>query len=214
MTDFEEFPGDLDELDDGGSDDPVEILRWLSEAQEVLGRQMDEVLAGLNKVAGNLNPLLTDQYRSTQSRIRLLELRIRNRQERPLINRMADLLSAVRRLHSGADVKAHVEEALLDALTSFGYEEMGSVGERFDPARHEPVAGSIGTAGVVTNVHQRGLACSGDVIKKALVDVAPAAEDGLDPTQGPADRDAAVGVWPGPAARNAGPQGEQGAVPA
>ena len=218
MTDFAEIPGNAAEFDDEGTDDPVEILRWVCEAQEALGRQMDEMLAGLNRVAGNLNPLLTEQYQNTQSRIRQLELRIRNRQERPLINRMADLLSAVRRLDSGADIKTHVEEALLDALASYGYEETGTVGERFDPARHEPVAGSVGKAGVVATVHQRGLACSGDVIKKALVNVAPAAKAGPEPVQGPADRDGVTGGWPGPAARDAGSppgaQSEQGAIPA
>ena len=36
------------------------------------------------------------------------------------------------------------------------------------------MAGSVGRSGVVTRVHSRGLACHGDVIIKARVEVEPA----------------------------------------
>jgi molecular chaperone GrpE (heat shock protein) len=203
------------------ADDSFAVLHRISAAQEELGRQLDEVLAGLQSVAGHLNPLLADQYKKTQDRIRALEVMIRNRQERPLINRLFGLLADVRRLHSATDIKTHVEEALLDALTAFGYEETGSVGEPYDPGRHEPAEGSMGRAGVVTRVHQRGLACSGDVIKKALVDVAP----GPDQSPVPAAADpgetaacvAATGQGAGLAAANRGdgpqPGTDQGEIP-
>jgi len=201
MTDFEELPGDVTEFDAGATADPEAMLAQISESQEALRRQMDELLAGLNKIAKNLHPLLTDQYRSTQERIRLLEVRIRNRQERPLINRMAELLAAVRRLQSGADIKAHVEEALVDALNSFGYHQTGAVGEPFDRDRHDAVAGSVGQTGVVSVVYQHGLASYGDVIRKARVEVAPVDPVGPEPDLAPAGHDPAVG-WPEPGADN------------
>jgi len=180
--------------------DPVATLIRIGEVQETLAQQLAQVLAGLDRVAENLNPLLTEQYQGTQKRIRALEVRIRNRQERPLINRMADLLANVRRLDSGADIKTHVEETIIEALSSFGYEETGKEGEPFDPLRHEPVGGSAGRASVVAKVHQRGLASHGDVIKKARVDVAPAEEASPEHEPGP-------GTEPGA-------QSDQGATPA
>lgn len=206
MTDFGDFPSDVTEFDPGASAEPAATLEQVSEAQEALGRQLDEVLAGLNRVAEKLNPLLTRQYESTQERIRLLEVRIRNRQERPLINRMAELLAEVRRLHSGADIKTHVEEALLEALKSFGYHETGAVGESFDPVLHKPVAGSVGQAGVVAVVYQHGLASYGDVIKQALVEVAPAAVDNPEPDLAPAGYDPAGAPQPGTGSEQGGTQ--------
>lgn len=210
MTGFGDYSYEAAEFDAEAEfeaeDGSLAVLRRISAAQGELERQLDQVFEGLSAVAGHLNPLLTDQYKKTQDRIRALEIMIRNRQERPLINRLAGLLADVRRLHSATDIRTHVEEALLDALTSFGYEETGSVGEPYDPGRHEPAEGSIGPAGVVTRVHQRGLACSGDVIKKALVDVAPAEVARPDPDPATADpgetaaRGAAAGEKPGLAA--------------
>lgn len=143
------------------------VLARLSEAQESLRRDFE-------RLAGAVRPLLTRQFEDTERRIRALEMRIRNRQERPLIVRMANLLADVRRLESAEDVRAHVEETMLAALTSLGYQEIGLADEQFDPCRHEPVSGSVGRAGIVTYVHCRGLECHGDVIIKAKVDVEPA----------------------------------------
>ena len=169
MTEFDEEIGALTE-----APDPAEILERVNKAQEALQRDFGELLQGFQRLAGNLTPLLTKQYSDTQARMRVLETRIRNRQERPLITQMANLLAEVRRLESAEDIKAHVEGAMLEALHSVGYQEMGLPGDQFDPAQHEPMSGSVGKAGIVTHVHRRGLACYGDVIIKAMVDVAPA----------------------------------------
>lgn len=155
--------------------DPVAFLEQLSEVQYQLREDFE-------RLAAAVTPLLTKQYRDTEARIRVLETRLRNRQERPLIIRMANILSDVRRIESAEDVKIHVEETILDVLTSVGYQEMGAEGDQFDPGFHEPLSGSAGRASVVTRVHRRGLACYGDVIIKAKVDVkpnvAPEAEQG------------------------------------
>lgn len=141
-------------------------LERLSEAQDLLRQDFE-------RLAAAVTPLLTRQYRETERRVRVLETRLRNRQERPLIVRMANLLADVRRLESAEDIREHVEESMMDTLISAGYQEYGLAGDRFDPALHEPVSGSMGQAAVVTHVHSRGLACYGDVIIKAKVDVEP-----------------------------------------
>jgi hypothetical protein len=158
----------MTETDGAIGTDPAAALERLSEAQDLLRQDFE-------RLAKAVMPLLTKQYRDTEARMRVLETRLRNRQERPLIVRMANLLADIRRLGSPEDVKIHVEEAMIEALTSAGYQEMGSAGDQFDPGWHEPVSGSMGRAGIVTRVHQRGLACYGDVIIKAKVDVEPAA---------------------------------------
>jgi molecular chaperone GrpE (heat shock protein) len=163
------------------STDPAAVLERVSEAQEVLGQDFARLLDGFERLAAAVQPLLTKQYRDTEARIRALESRLRTRQERPLITRIANLLGDIRRLQSAEDIKVHVEEALAEALVSAGYQEMGSAGDQFDPHWHEPVSGSVGKAGVVAQVHRRGLACYGDVIIKAMVHVRPApAEEGLE----------------------------------
>lgn len=147
----------------------ADALDRLSEGQELLRQDFE-------RLAAVVTPLLTRQYRETEGRVRALETRIRNRQERPLIVQMANMLAEVRRLESAADVKVHVEETMLEVLTRAGYQEIGSEGDRFDPVWHEPVSGSVGRAGIVTRVHSRGLACYGDVIIKARVEVEPACQ--------------------------------------
>jgi molecular chaperone GrpE (heat shock protein) len=172
-------------------DELTAALHRLGEGQDQLREQLERVdlasaLAGLSedqrllrtdfeRLAGHVSPLLARQYQDSDKRIRALEAVIRNRRERPLIARMAQLLGDVRRLNSAADVKTHVEESLIDLLTGLGYQETGSVGEPFDPGRHEPVSGSTGKAGTVTHVHRHGLACQDDVIIRAHVDVEPVA---------------------------------------
>lgn len=170
--------------------DLAAALHRLSEVQDLLRQDLQEVdlaaaLDGLSegqrllredfeRLASAVLPLLTKQYRDSEQRIRALETVIRNRRERPVIQHMAKLLADVRRLDSAEDIKAHVEESVTDTLASLGYQEMGREGDAFDPRWHEPLAGSVGRAGIVTRVHRRGLACHGDVIIKARVDVQPA----------------------------------------
>lgn len=149
-----------------------DILRRLDEAREDFGQLRKE----FERLAGAVMPLLTKQHADSQQRMRVLETRLRNRQDRPLILVLANLLTDVRRLTDGEDVRAHVEETISDALARAGYQEMGSAGDQFDPAWHEAVSGSVGRSGVVTHVYSRGLACYGDVIIKARVEVGPAAD--------------------------------------
>lgn len=166
-------PGDAG----GGQASPNDVLRRLDEVERNAREDFGKLRDDFQRLAGAVSPLVHKQYSESQQRMRVLETRLRNRQERPLILVLANLLSDVRRLDSGQDVKEHVEDTIAEALTRFGYQEMGSRGDPFDPAWHEAVSGSVGRAGVVTRVHSRGLACQGDVIIRARVDVEPAPED-------------------------------------
>jgi hypothetical protein len=155
------------------SDDLI-LAQSLLDKQDLVLTGQERLHAEFERLAGALTPFLTSQYRDTERRMRVLETRLRNRQERPLILLMANLLADVRRLESAEDIKAQVDEVIVGGLTSLGYQEMGAEGDQFDPDWHEPVAGSVGRSGVVTRVHRRGLACHGDVIIKAKVGVEPA----------------------------------------
>jgi hypothetical protein len=175
MTGFEEEVGAYPSDDLGAAAElrALDLLERIEEAQQALRQDFAELLRGFERLAGHLGPLLTKQYGDTQARMRVLETRIRNRQERPLVTQMANLLVEVRRLESAEDVKVHVEQAMLRALNGVGYQEMGSAGEPFDPFRHEPMSGSVGKSGIVAHVRRRGLECYGDVIIKAAVEVEP-----------------------------------------
>ncbi|HWG02461.1 MAG TPA: hypothetical protein VG164_11540 [Trebonia sp.] len=166
--------------DEGWEMTPAEVRQRLTEVEGAMHADFERFAADLRndfeRLAAAVTPLLTRQFSETQARMRALETRFRNRQERPLIVLLANLLSDVRRLRSGEDIREHVEQTLSEALVRAGYQEMGSPGDQFDPAWHEPMSGSVGRAGVVTRVHSRGLVCYGDVIIKAKVDVEPAPE--------------------------------------
>jgi len=166
-----------------GDEELYDALEYFAQRQDRVlaeqGRLSEEfrvLVDHFERLAKHVGPLLARQFDDTKERVRVLEWRLRNRQERPLLIRIAVLLADVRRLEASADIKAHVEEALMDALSSVGYQEIGREGDQFDPLVHEPVAGAIGKTGVVKQVFSRGLACYGDVLIKAKVDVAPATD--------------------------------------
>jgi len=169
-------PSDDLHQDDLTAERPAEMLEMLIQIAESQARLADEqgrLRADFERVAGAVSPLLTAQFEQAQSRTRALELRLRARQERPLLVLMANLRSDVSRLADAADVRAHVAETIDDALRRWGYETFGAIGDRYDPALHEPVGGTGGTDPVVATVHAPGLACHGDVLIKAKVDVRP-----------------------------------------
>jgi molecular chaperone GrpE (heat shock protein) len=164
-----EADGVTEATEEEPSIEAIALLREIAAEQALLRLDFE-------KLAAHVGPLLARQTREAEARMRMLETRLRTRQERPLIVRVANLLAEVRRIESAEDVSVHVEEALLEALTSAGYQEMGAKGDQFDPGFHEPMSGSVGRAGIVSHVHRRGLSCYGDVLIKAKVDVEPVPE--------------------------------------
>lgn len=125
------------------------------------------------RLAGAVTPLLTNQFRDMEARLRNFEQRLRLRQERPLILMTAGLLNDIRRLESDADVRAHVDNSLEKILTGIGYQFFGRVGDSFDPNSHEAVGGQLGDASVIRVVHTQGLACFGETIIRARVEIEP-----------------------------------------
>ena len=136
--------------------------------QDPLARMADD----LERIAAHLVPFLKASYNDTQERLKRAERVIASRQERPAIVGMHRLLSALRRLDGSADVPEFAEEGLATLLNELGYQEFGSPGDPYDPVRHEPVSGQTERGrGQIARVHRRGLACHGDVIVRAVVDV-------------------------------------------
>ena len=70
--------------------------RGLAAALSELGEGQRLLREDFERLAGAVAPLLTKQYRDREQRIRALEIVIRNRQERPVIQQMAKLLADVR----------------------------------------------------------------------------------------------------------------------
>jgi len=126
----------------------------------------------LERIAGHLIPFLKASYRETQDRLKRAERVIAARQERPAIAGMHGLLSTLRRLDPGTDLKEIMEEGLVNLLGGLGYEEFGIAGDVYDPLRHEPVAGATERGkGRLSKVHRKGLACYDDVMIRAVVEV-------------------------------------------
>lgn len=133
---------------------------------------VERIANDLERIAAHLVPLLKSSYQDTLARLDRAERRLATRQERPAIAGMHRLLCTVRRLEDGRDVREVVEEGLARLLGDLGYQEFGEVGESYDPARHEALGGQTERGeGRIFRVHRRGLACHGDVMIRAMVEV-------------------------------------------
>jgi hypothetical protein len=96
------------------------------------------------------------------------------RRERPLAVAVHRLLIRLRHLDFDQAVKASLDTELVKILTEAGFEEIGRVGEDYDPARHDALGGRvIDGNGTVTEVDARGLGSFGDIVVRAQVQVAP-----------------------------------------
>jgi len=107
-------------------------------------------------------------------RLRAAERRLETRRERPLIVGIYQLLDRLRHFDFDDAIKQALEEDIVKLLNGEGYEETGTVGEPYDPARHDAIAGrAIDGKASVTNVHTRGLISFGDVVFQAMVEISP-----------------------------------------
>ena len=153
-------------------DDPVDDVIALSTERDYdeLRRDVSDVRRDLERIAAHLVPLLGEQHRTTEQRVRSLEQQLHQRQERPVAVRLAQLLVDVQRLTDPRDARVHVLEGLEDVLFQLGYEQFGEVGDLFDDRLHEAVDGTGGGGvTVVERVYARGLWSFGDVIVRARV---------------------------------------------
>lgn len=155
----------------------VEPPSIAADLRQLIDRQA-ELADGMERIAQSLTPLLTSQYEATLARTRALEQRILNRQERPTVVKLANLLTSSARLHSNDDVADHLSSGLIQVLEGLGYDQFGAVGQNFEESRHDVVDAVECSAPVVTAVHALGLQSGDDVIIRARVEVGP--ESSLD----------------------------------
>lgn len=107
-------------------------------------------------------------------RLRTAERRLEARRERPLVGSLHHFLGRLRHLGFDPLVKRELEADILRMLYDAGFEEIGQVGEAYDPAWHEAIDGrAVGRRATVTEVYTRGLSCHGEVVFRAKVQVLP-----------------------------------------
>ena len=120
-------------------------------------------------------------FDALSARLRETERRLEARRERPMAVAVHRVLCRLRRLSFDDQARAALDAELVEVLTGAGFEEFGSVGEPFDPARHEALAGEAQDGrGVVVELYATGLGCFGQVVTAAQVRVgaeAPSREE-------------------------------------
>lgn len=126
------------------------------------------------------------------SRLSRAERRLEARRERPLAVGVHRLLNRLRHLDFDPAVKDSLEAELVKLLDDAGFDEVGRVGEEYDPARHDALGGRvIDGKGSVTEIHARGLSSFGDVVVRAQVRVSPRADVQAEADE-PRDRESAT----------------------
>jgi molecular chaperone GrpE (heat shock protein) len=140
---------------------------------------IDEIRQALHAELDPVIPHLVDALRrdravnALEDRLRTAERRLEARRERPIVVALLRALHRLRRLEFDPAVKAALDQELVGVLTMAGYEEIGAVGEPFDPIRHKALDGATSNGqGSVVELYATGLACAGDVAVQAQVRVA------------------------------------------
>jgi hypothetical protein len=107
-------------------------------------------------------------------RLRAAERRIQSRQERPVIVGLHRVLDRIRHLDFDPAVRQALDDDLTQLLGEAGYQETGTVGEDYDPDRHDAIHGRAedGKA-LVSRVHSHGLVSFTDVVVRAKVEISP-----------------------------------------
>lgn len=137
------------------------------EVRQAVRGELDEVVPHL--VAALKRDRALD---ALTARLEQAEQRLEARRERPMAVGVLRALHQLRHLDFEPAVKETLEHELTTVLADAGFQETGAVGERFDPARHQPLVGaSEGGEGTITEVFASGLACFDDVIVRAQVRV-------------------------------------------
>jgi hypothetical protein len=149
-----------------------------SEASDAMGAAIAAaVRAEMDQVVPHLVSALKrdDGVAELARRLDVAERRLADHNQRPVIARLHRLVGLVRRYDLPADVRDAVAEELVDTLRGAGYTEFGSVGEVFEPGRHEALDGSAyGGSPVVAEVFEPGLETLGETVVRARVRVASA----------------------------------------
>jgi len=144
------------------------------EVRRAVRDELDQVMPHL------LAALKRDRaFDALAERLRVAERRLEARRERPLAVAVLQVLHRLRHLSFDPVAKTAVDAELVEVLAKAGYEEIGAVGEPFDPARHQALDGaSKDGRGVVVELYATGLACFGEVAVPAQVRVGETAPSG------------------------------------
>lgn len=114
-----------------------------------------------------------DGVAELRRRLDLAEKRLADRNQRPLIRGLRQVLMLVRSLDFEPDPKEAITMELERVLVGVGYVEFGEVGESFDPDRHEALSGEAPRGSpIVTALLEPGLETLGEVVVRARVEVA------------------------------------------
>jgi hypothetical protein len=114
-----------------------------------------------------------DGVAELRRRLDLAEKRLADRNQRPLVRGLRDVLKLTRSLDFDPESKEAITMELERVLVGAGYEEFGEVGEAFDPDRHEALSGEApGGSPIVTGLREPGLETLGEVVVRAKVEVA------------------------------------------
>lgn len=154
----------------------TEATGLAGEVRQAMREELDQVLPHL------LGALKRDRaFDALAARLQETERRLEAHRERPMAVAVHRVLCRLRRLALDGDARAALDAELVEVLTEAGFEEFGAVGEPFDPARHEALAGEVqdGRA-VVVELYATGLGCFGQVVTAAQVRVgveAPSAKE-------------------------------------
>jgi hypothetical protein len=132
--------------------------------------ELDEVLPHVVKALK-----VNDAARGLMERLRDAERRLSERESRPLVVGIRNVLRSARRLDYDVEVKDALVGELEQLLVAAGYNEFGEVGVTFVPGRHralegQPVTGVV----VVSEIFEPGLEMLGEVVVPAQVRVASA----------------------------------------
>lgn len=157
--------------------EPEEEIRRLREALEAKTREADEQRDRYLRTAAEF-----DNARKRAARDREEYIRYANesllRELLPVLDNFDRALQAARGEAGAAAVTAGVEliqRELLRVLEKFGVAPFASVGQPFDPERHEAVArvpAKDGAEGIVVDETARGYLLNGRVLRPAMVTVA------------------------------------------
>jgi hypothetical protein len=145
----------------------VEAAGLAGEVRQAIREELDQVLPHL------LGALKRDRaFDALTARLQETERRLEAHRERPMAVAVHRVLCQLRRLAFDGDARAALDAELVKVLAEAGFEEFGAVGERFDPVRHEALAGAAeGGRAVVVELYATGLGCFGQVVKAAQVRV-------------------------------------------
>jgi molecular chaperone GrpE len=166
-----------EEVAHAGSDGPPSLAEMLAELEQVKA-DAAEMLDSLQRARA--------EFANYRRRIEAEQVRIRERATEQLLSRLlpvADDFDRALRSMPG-DIASNgwaegirlVERKLWHALESEGVSVMESVGQPFDPSRHEAIMvdESAETADTVTEEFQRGYLINDSVIRPAMVKVGSA----------------------------------------